>query len=193
MTESEPEPEPAAEMTEGEMDEPGDSEAGLTHFDEAGRVRMVDVSGKPVSRRRAVAEGTVRMRRSTLDAILAGEVRKGEALTVARLAAVQGAKRTPDLIPLCHPLPLESVQTEIVPEPELPGIRLRVTASAEARTGVEMEALTGVAVGLLALYDMCKARDRGMTIGPIRLIEKTGGRSGRWRAEADSEPSEPSG
>lgn len=166
---------------------------GLTHLDERGRARMVDVSGKPVTRRRAVAEGVIRMRPETLRAIREGEVAKGDVLTVARLAAVGGAKATPSLVPLCHPLSLEAIDVEVEAEPALPGIRLRVGASAEARTGVEMEALCGVSAGLLAVYDMCKALDRGMQIGPIRLLEKSGGRSGAWRAReagpegADSE------
>ncbi len=157
----------------------------LTHVDEAGRVRMVDVSGKPASRRTALAEGVIRMRPETLEAILAGEVEKGEALAVARIAAIQAAKRTPELVPLCHPVPLDRIDVEIEARPDLPGLRLTVRASAEWRTGVEMEALTGVAAGLLAVYDMCKARDRGMRIGPISLLEKSGGASGDWVA-ADS-------
>lgn len=165
------------------VDEPGDSPTRLTHLDEAGRLRMVDVGEKPVSRRHAVAEGVIRMRAETLDALLAGRVEKGEALAVARLAAITGAKRASELVPLCHPLSLDHVDTEIAVEPELPGIRLTVRAAARARTGVEMEALTGVLAGLLALYDMCKAADRGMELGPIRLLEKAGGRSGRWEAE----------
>lgn len=156
----------------------------LTHLDEEGRVRMVDVSGKPVTRRRAVAEGVLRMEPATLEALLAGRVEKGDALAVARLAAIGGAKRTAELVPLCHPLPLDAVDTEVIPDPALPGVRLVVRTSAEARTGVEMEALAGVAAGLLALYDMCKALERGMTIGPIRLLEKAGGASGSWRREA---------
>lgn len=158
---------------EGELPSP-------THLDEEGRARMVDVSEKAPSRRTAVAEGEIRMRTATLEAIRRGEVSKGEVLTVARLAAIAGAKRTPELIPLCHPLPLDRVETEIRPDPELPGLRLRVTASAEARTGVEMEAMMAVSAGLLAIYDMCKAVDRGMTVGPIRLLEKRGGSSGHW-------------
>lgn len=156
-------------------------ERGLTHLDALGRVRMVDVGRKPVSRRRAVAEGVLRMRAETLEALVAGEIEKGDALAVARIAAIAGAKRTAEVVPLCHPLPLDAIEVELSPEPELPGVRLRVTASAEARTGVEMEALTGAAVGLLALYDMCKAAERGMSLGPIRLLEKTGGSSGGWR------------
>ena len=154
----------------------------LSHLDESGRVRMVDVSEKPVSRRTAVAEGLIRMERSTLHAIQSGEVEKGEALAVARLAAIGAAKRTADWIPLCHPIPLDRIDVEVEAMPELPGLRMTVRASAEWRTGVEMEALVAVASGLLAIYDMCKARDRGMEIGAIRLLEKTGGTSGDWRA-----------
>lgn len=152
----------------------------MSHLDEEGRARMVDVSGKDVTRRRAVAEGTIRMEPETLRAIRANEVEKGDVLTVARLAAIGGAKRTADLVPLCHPLPLDAVDVDVAPQPDVPGLRLRVAASTESRTGVEMEALTGVAVGLLAVYDMCKGIDRAMTLGEIRLLEKTGGRSGRW-------------
>lgn len=157
-----------------------------THLDRHGRVRMVDVGAKPVSRRRATAEGTIRMRPGTLEALVSGEVEKGDALAVARLAAIGGAKRAAELIPLCHPLPLDAVDVELHPEPSLPGLRLVVRTSAEARTGVEMEALTGVTAGLLALYDMCKALDRGMEIGPVRLLEKSGGTSGDWRREGEA-------
>lgn len=146
---------------------------------------MVDVGGKPITRRRASAEGSIRMRRETLEALLAGEVPKGDVVAVARLAAIGGAKRTADLVPLCHPLRLDVVEVEVLPEPELPGIRIRVRTSAEARTGVEMEALTAAAAGLLAVYDMCKGLDRGMEIGPVRLLEKAGGVSGDWRRESD--------
>lgn len=161
----------------------GSAERPLAHLDDRGRARMVDVGEKPVTRRRATAEGSIRMRRETLEALVSGEVEKGDALAVARLAAIGGAKRTPELVPLCHPLPLDVVEVELHPEPSLPGIRVVVRTSAEARTGVEMEALTAVATGLLALYDMCKAMDRGMEIGPIRLLEKSGGTSGDWRRD----------
>ena len=153
----------------------------LTHVDEQGRARMVDVGAKAVTRRRAEAEGEIRMLRSTLDAILADEVQKGDVLTVARLASIGGAKRTADLIPLCHPLALDGIDVEIGPKPDLPGIRLSVVVTTESRTGVEMEAMCAVSAGLLAVYDMCKAMDRGMAIGPVRLMHKSGGRSGDWR------------
>ncbi|WP_419936443.1 cyclic pyranopterin monophosphate synthase MoaC [Candidatus Palauibacter sp.] len=157
----------------------------LTHLDADGRVRMVDVGEKPLTRRVAVAEGRIRMRRATLDAIRGGEIEKGEALAVARIAAIQGAKAASTLVPLCHPIPLDAVDIEIEAVESLPGYRLSVRAAAEWRTGVEMEALAGVAAGLLALYDMCKAIDRGMSLGPIRLLEKRGGRSGTWAAEPE--------
>lgn len=154
----------------------------LSHLDESGRARMVDVSDKPISRRLALAEGTVTMGRETLAAIRRGETPKGDVLTVARLAAIGGAKRTAELIPLCHPLPIEAVDVEIDLDDDLPGLRLRVRVSAESRTGVEMEAMSAVAIGALAVYDMVKAIDRGLAIGPIRLLEKRGGRSGTWTA-----------
>jgi cyclic pyranopterin phosphate synthase len=148
---------------------------------------MVDVSAKAVTRRRAEAEGEIRMERSTLDAIRENAVKKGDVLTVARLAAVGGAKRTADLIPLCHPLSLDGIDVTVEPEPELPGICLNVAVTTEGRTGVEMEALCGVSAGLLAVYDMCKALDRGMEIGPVRLTYKAGGASGEWRRDSARE------
>lgn len=157
----------------------------LTHLDAAGRVRMVDVADKPLTRRVARAAGSIRMRHATLEAIRGGEIEKGEAIAVARLAAIQGAKAAAAIVPLCHPIPLDAVDVDIEPDETLPGYRLGVRASAEWRTGVEMEAMAGVAAGLLALYDMCKAIDRGMSLGPIRLIEKRGGRSGTWTAESE--------
>lgn len=167
-------------MTEPDRtDDPADDE--FSHLDEEGRARMVDVSGKRPTRRTAVAEGAIRMEPGTLRAIREQEVEKGDVLTVARLAAVGGAKRTAELIPLCHPLPLDAVDVEILEEPDLPGLLLRVTVSTEARTGVEMEALCAVSAGLLAVYDMCKGRDRAMTLERVHLLEKRGGRSGDWR------------
>lgn len=155
----------------------------LSHLDASGHARMVDVSQKPLSRRRATAEGTVTMRPATVDAIREGKAPKGDVLSVVRLAAIGGAKRTAELIPLCHPLPIEAVDVEIELDGEIPGARLRVTVSAEARTGVEMEAMCAVAAGLLAMYDMVKGLDRRISIGPLRLLEKRGGRSGTWSAE----------
>ena len=156
-----------------------------THLDEEGRVRMVDVGEKPVTARTAVAEGSIRMQAATLQALREGRVAKGEVLAVVRLAAIGGAKNTSALIPLCHPVPLDAVTVEIELDDDPPGCAVRVTASARWRTGVEMEALCGVSAGLLACYDMCKAMDRGMTVGPIRLKGKHGGRSGSWVRPAE--------
>ena len=155
---------------------------GFTHLDEHGRPRMVDVGGKAVTRRTAVAEGTIRMSPDTLHAIVAGETPKGNVLLIAQLAGITGAKRTADLIPLCHSIPLSSVEVNVKPDDSLPGLRVTATVGVEARTGVEMEALTAVSCALLTVYDMCKARDRGMVIGGVRLVRKEGGRSGTWEA-----------
>lgn len=155
---------------------------GFTHLDAEGRPRMVDVGGKEPTRRAAVAEGRIVTSPETVRAIVEGTGPKGNVLLVAQLAGITGAKRTADLIPLCHPLPLTSVEVELEADPELPGVRARATARVDARTGVEMEALTAVSVALLTVYDMCKARDRGMRIEAIRLVRKEGGRSGTWEA-----------
>jgi len=167
-----------------------DTEA-LKHLDEHGRARMVDVGGKPMTRRRARAQGRIRMRPETLDAIRAGGVEKGDVLAVARLAAIGGAKRTAETVPLCHPLPLDSVTVELELDAELPGIWIGVEASVEARTGVEMEALCGVSAGLLAVYDMCKGMDRGMQISDIELVAKQGGLSGAWKRPEESPDKRP--
>jgi cyclic pyranopterin phosphate synthase len=158
------------------------SEGRFTHLDAAGLPRMVDVGEKAVTRRSATAEGEIRTSAETLAAIVAGETPKGNVLLVAQLAGISGAKRTAELIPLCHPLALDALEVEVIPDAALPGVRVRATARVEARTGVEMEALTAVSCALLTIYDMCKARDRGMEIGRIRLLSKQGGRSGEWRA-----------
>jgi cyclic pyranopterin phosphate synthase len=148
---------------------------------------MVDVGAKAVTHRRALAEGSIRMDRKTLQAILDRRVEKGDVLAVARIAAVGGAKRTSDIVPLCHPLPLHGVTVEIEVADQLPGLRLTAETTTEARTGVEMEALCAVSAGLLAVYDMCKSMDRAMELGAVRLLEKDGGRSGMWRRrEPDS-------
>ena len=154
----------------------------LSHTDAEGNARMVDVGDKAVTDRRAVAEGVIRMQVSTLRLIIDGEVQKGDVLAVARLAAIQGAKQTSNLIPLCHPLPLDNVAVELEEGEDDDGgwIRMSVTTRVTARTGVEMEALSAVSVGLLTIYDMCKAVDRGMEICGVRLLEKSGGRSGDW-------------
>lgn len=153
----------------------------LTHVDRRGRARMVDVGAKPVTARRAVAEGAIRMSRAAFALLRANRLAKGDALGVAELAGVAGAKRTADLIPLAHPLPLEQIVVTATLDPRLPGVRVRAVTRLRARTGVEMEALTGCAVALLTVYDMVKAADRGMEIGPVRLLEKAGGRSGTWK------------
>jgi len=153
----------------------------LTHLDELGRARMVDVGEKPPSERTAVAEGAVRMSREAFDQVAAQTVAKGDVLAVAEVAGTMGAKRTGDLIPLCHPLMLDVVQVEATLEPELPGVRITALAKVVGKTGVEMEALTAVAVACLTVYDMVKAIDRGMTIEDVRLVSKTGGTRGDWR------------
>lgn len=156
----------------------------LSHADERGSVKMVDVGGKAETARTAVAEGEIRMSRAALDAVRAGSTQKGEVLATARIAAINAAKRTSELIPLCHNIPLAHVSVELELDDSLPGVRARATASATARTGVEMEALTCVAVALLTVYDMTKAMGKEMEIGPIRLLEKTGGKSGDWTRTA---------
>ena len=153
----------------------------LTHLDERGRARMVDVSAKPESQRTAVAEGAVRMSREAFELVASQAVAKGDVLAVAEVAGAMGAKRTGELIPLCHPVGLDLVEVEARLEPELPGVRITAMAKATGRTGVEMEALTSVAVACLTVYDMVKAVDRGMTIEDVRLVSKTGGSRGDWR------------
>ena len=154
----------------------------FTHFDEQGSAHMVDVSSKPETPRIAVASGRITMLPDTLARILSGRADKGDVLGVARIAAIQATKRTADLIPLCHPIALTRVEVEFVTHTEEAAIECRATAQTTGKTGVEMEALTGVSVGLLTIYDMCKAVDRGMRITDVRLLEKQGGRSGYWRA-----------
>jgi cyclic pyranopterin phosphate synthase len=155
---------------------------GLTHFDAKGDAHMVDVSGKPVTDRVAVAEAHVKMRQETLDLVVKGQARKGDVLAVARLAGIMGAKRTADLIPLCHPLPVDKVALELTPDPGLPGVRIEATVRTTGRTGVEMEALTAASVAALTVYDMLKAVERGMEIGGLRVVLKDGGASGRYQA-----------
>jgi cyclic pyranopterin phosphate synthase len=152
----------------------------LSHFDERGQSRMVDVGGKPVSERMARASGFVRMAPATVALVRDRKLAKGDVLEVARLAGIMAAKRTSDLIPLCHPLPLDGVTIEF-DFPDDSTLAIRAEARVTARTGVEMEALTAVSVTALTVYDMCKGIDRGMTIAEIRLEEKSGGRSGHWR------------
>jgi cyclic pyranopterin monophosphate synthase len=143
---------------------------------------MVDVSAKPETERVAVAEGRVIMERATLDLVLSGDAKKGDVLGTARIAGIMAAKRTHELIPLCHPLNISKVNVDLAPDPTLPGIVVRASVSVTGRTGVEMEALTAAAVACLTIYDMVKAAERGMRIEGIRLIEKRGGKSGPWRA-----------
>jgi cyclic pyranopterin phosphate synthase len=154
----------------------------LTHFDERGAARMVDVAGKPETHRIAVAGGRIRMQPATLELVRSGTARKGDVLGVARVAAILAAKRTSELIPLCHPVPLTSVAVEFAVDAASGAVECRATVECTARTGVEMEALAAVQVGLLTIYDMCKAVDRGMTMEAIRLLEKRGGKSGTWTA-----------
>ena len=165
------------------------SDSPLTHFDAAGHAHMVDVAAKPDTRRVAVAAGTIRMRPATLALIRAGDAKKGDVIGIARIAAIQGAKRTAELIPLCHPIPITRVAVEFEPDdaPDAAGlpaaaVHCRARVECTGKTGVEMEALTAVQVGLLTIYDMCKAADRGMTITDVRLLEKHGGKSGDWVA-----------
>jgi cyclic pyranopterin phosphate synthase len=155
----------------------------LTHFDAEGRAHMVDVSGKPVTDRIAVAEAAVRMQPATLAFVTEGRAKKGDVLGVARLAGIMAAKRTSDLIPLCHPLPLTRAALDLTPDPSLPGIRIRATVSTTGMTGVEMEALTAASVAALTVYDMLKAVEKGMVIQEVRLVLKDGGKSGRYDAE----------
>jgi len=159
--------------------------ADLSHFNAAGEAHMVDVGDKDVTRRTAMAEGWIIMQPATLERIVAGLHAKGDVLGVARLAGIIGAKRTADLIPLCHPLALTRVVVDLQPVPERQAVRCEATVETRGRTGVEMEALTAVQIALLTVYDMCKAVDRGMTLTNIRLLEKVGGKSGHWRAAQD--------
>lgn len=155
----------------------------LTHLDETGAAQMVDVSDKPVTHRTAIAEGAVRMEAETLRLIMRGMTAKGDVIATARIAGIMAAKKTHELVPLCHPIMLAKVTIDIEADEDLPGLVVRATTKVADRTGVEMEALTAVSVACLTIYDMAKAVDRDMTIGPIRLVEKQGGRSGHWKAE----------
>jgi cyclic pyranopterin phosphate synthase len=157
--------------------------ARLTHLDAGGKADMVDVSAKDVTARTATASGSVVMARKTLDLILAGNMKKGDVVAAARIAGIMAAKKTHDLIPLCHPLALSKISVDIEPDASLPGLRVTAFAKLDGKTGVEMEALTAVSVACLTIYDMAKAVDRGMRLTDIRLEEKTGGRSGDFRAE----------
>jgi cyclic pyranopterin phosphate synthase len=163
----------------------------LTHLDEQGRAHMVGVGDKPVTRRVSTARGEVRMAPETLARIAAGTVPKGDVLATARIAAIQAAKRTDQWIPLCHSLPLDGVEVELTPDPEGSCVRIEARVQVHARTGVEMEALVAVSAAALTIYDMCKAVDRGISLDAIRLVHKSGGRSGEWSREG--EPRDPRG
>ena len=160
---------------------PPNAGAGLSHFDERGRARMVDVGGKPATERAAVAEGRIRMAAATLALLREGGHRKGDVLGIARLAGIMAAKQTAQLIPLCHPLMLTHVAVEFEIDERQNSVKCVATTRTRERTGVEMEALTAVQVALLAIYDMCKAADRGMVIGEVCVAHKSGGRSGTWQ------------
>ena len=156
--------------------------SGLSHFDEQGNAHMVDVSEKAITDRIATAEGWVKMAKATYDIIAEGRAKKGDVIGVARLAGIMGAKKTPELIPLCHPLPVTKVAVDLTLDPDLPGLRLTATVKTSGQTGVEMEALTAVSVTALTVYDMAKAVDKAMEIGGIRVTLKDGGKSGRYEA-----------
>ncbi|CTQ50583.1 cyclic pyranopterin monophosphate synthase MoaC [Jannaschia donghaensis] len=158
--------------------------SGLTHFDASGAAHMVDVSAKAETTRIAVAEGFIKVDPETLEIIRSGTAKKGDVVGIARLAGIMGAKRTADLIPLCHPLPITKVTVDIALDDALPGLRVTATVGTAGRTGVEMEALTAVTTACLTVYDMAKAVQKDMEIGGIRLLSKTGGKSGTWKAPA---------
>ena len=154
----------------------------LTHFDDSGAAHMVDVSDKDVTDRIAVAECYVKMRKETFDIVAEGRAKKGDVMGVARLAGIMGAKRTAELIPLCHPLPITKVSVDLEPDADLPGLRITATVKTTGQTGVEMEALTAASTTALTVYDMVKAVDKGMEIGGLRVVLKDGGKSGRYEA-----------
>ncbi|WP_170402906.1 cyclic pyranopterin monophosphate synthase MoaC [Ruegeria arenilitoris] len=155
----------------------------LTHFDSDGQAHMVDVSDKDTTNRVAVATGYVKMAQQTFEIISEGRAKKGDVLGVARLAGIMGAKKTPDLIPLCHPLPVTKVSVDLTLDPDLPGVQIETTVKTTGQTGVEMEALTAVSTAALTVYDMAKAVDKAMEIGGIRVLLKDGGKSGRYEAK----------
>lgn len=152
----------------------------LTHFDASGHAHMVDVADKAVTRRVAIAAGSIRMAPETLAVIMSGSAKKGDVIGIARIAAIQAAKKSSDLIPLCHPLAITKVSAQFEPDPATDSVHCEVTVQCDGKTGVEMEALTAVSIGLLTIYDMCKAIDRGMTIETVKLKEKHGGKSGSY-------------
>lgn len=154
----------------------------LTHFDSDGAAHMVDVSDKDITHRIAIAEARITMQRETFDLITEGRAKKGDVIGVARLAGIMGAKKTPELIPLCHPLPITKVSVELVPDADVPGLRISATVKTTGQTGVEMEALTAASTAALTVYDMVKAIDKSMEIGGLRVVLKDGGKSGRFEA-----------
>ena len=160
----------------------------LTHLDGEGRARMVNVGGKPDTLRFARTEGYIRMTPSTLDVIVRGSLKKGDVIAAARIAGIMAAKRTSELIPLCHPLALHDVGVEIAADPTLPGLKVTAWAESSGKTGVEMEALTATTVALLTIYDMAKSVERDMEISRVRVVEKRGGKSGDWSRDEDSSP-----
>ena len=170
-------------MVSSHDDDRGGGASRLTHLGAGGEARMVDVSEKGATSRVAIAEGRVRMAPATLRAVMAGDAKKGDVIGAARIAGIMAAKKTPELIPLCHPLQLSKIAVDIAPDEALPGLKVRAEARCVGPTGVEMEALTAVAVACLTIYDMVKAVDRGMRIDGIHLVEKRGGRSGHYRAK----------
>ena len=157
--------------------------AKLTHFNQQGEAHMVDVGTKPVSQRIAVAEGTIRMQAETLDLILRGKHKKGDVLGIARIAGIMAAKKTAELIPLCHPISITRIEIDLEPQKNSNAIYCRATTETRDQTGVEMEALTAVQIALLTIYDMGKSVDRGMTVSNVQLLEKSGGKSGHWKRE----------
>jgi|SRR6185437_11596046 len=178
-----PRPIPAASTVRSGAARSGGPDPHFNHFDAGGHAQMVDVGGKAVTRRMARASGRIAMNEQTLDLVKSGTAKKGDVLGIARIAAIQAAKRTAELIPLAHPLMLTRIAVEFAFPADASAVAIEVTVETRERTGVEMEALTAVSAGLLTVYDMCKAVDRGMRIGDVRLVEKLGGRSGHYRAE----------
>ena len=167
-----------SELSHSDADPTADSDAQLTHLDDAGHARMVDVGAKPATRREAIAVGSVVMQPETLALIVAGELEKGDALATARIAGIMAAKQTPALIPLCHPIPLTRVAVDLQPDESASAVNITATVATTAQTGVEMEAMTAVCVAALTVYDMCKAVDRGIRFDGVRLVRKSGGQSG---------------
>jgi len=155
----------------------------LTHLDEQGRARMVDVGGKDATHRTATARAEVLLSPETLAVVLDGDVPKGDVLAVARIAGIIGGKKTPELIPLTHPIGIDSLKVEVVPDKDLPGIRLEATATTTGKTGVEMEAMTAVSIAALTVYDMLKSLEKGIVVSSVRLVHKDGGKSGEWKSE----------